>query len=115
MAKTVEDLRVTEHAYLDPLPPRRRVSFRFDGKEIHGYEGEPIAAALFAAGIRVLGHADNSGSPRGVYCGIGQCYSCRVVIDGVRNQRACIEPVREGIVVEKQGMEPGREGELPDA
>ena len=75
-----------------------RVFFFFAGKRLEGMAGEPLAAALWRNGIRVLGRR-RKGSPRGLFCGMGQCYECRVVIDGVRNQRACITPLKEGLDV----------------
>jgi hypothetical protein len=43
-----------------------------------------------------------SGSPRGVYCGMGVCFDCLVVVDGVPNTRACVTWVREGMDVARQ-------------
>ena len=45
--------RIEEHPILGVVGKGRKVSFSFDGKEIEGYEGEPIAAALKAAGVMV--------------------------------------------------------------
>ena len=38
------------------------------------------------------------GAPRGLYCGIGVCQECRVVVDGVV-VRACVTPVAAGMRV----------------
>ncbi|MEW6047759.1 MAG: 2Fe-2S iron-sulfur cluster-binding protein, partial [Bacillota bacterium] len=46
-------LRIKEHPIVACLA-RRKVTFFFEGRPLEGYEGEPIAAALHAAGIRVL-------------------------------------------------------------
>ena len=45
---------------------------------------------------------DAGRSPRGVYCGMGVCFDCLVVVDGVPNTRACVTWVREGMVVARQ-------------
>ncbi len=66
-----------------------------------GLEGEPIAAALHAAGVRLL-RTTPKGRPRGLFCAIGNCSSCYVVVDGVPNVRSCIEPLREGMVIMRQ-------------
>lgn len=89
-----------EHPILGPLVPGRPVTFTFNGVEIQGREGEPIAAALIANGRWTLRHAEKSGEPRGIYCGMGHCYECRVTLDGVPNVRACLTPVRESMRVE---------------
>lgn len=79
-----------------------RVTFTFNGKVFRGVEGEPIAFALWAAGVRTLGHSDRHGKPRGIYCGIGHCYNCRVTVDGEADVRACIAPLRSGMRVWSQ-------------
>lgn len=95
------DLRIKDHPILE-FPERKLVKFYWQGQEVYGYEGEPIAAALHAAGIKVLHTSLKLGRPRGFFCAIGNCSSCLVVVDGVPNVRACIEKVREGMRVEPQ-------------
>ena len=73
-----------------------------DGKRIPAITGEPIAAALLAAGIRVMRDTPKTGQGRGVFCGIGRCNDCKMTVDGVPNTRTCITPVREGMTVETQ-------------
>ena len=41
-------------------------------------------------------------APRGIFCGIGVCFDCLVVVDGVPNTRACMTWVRNGMVVSRQ-------------
>ena len=43
--------RIKEHPILGASPEGKMVSFTFDGKELEGIEGEPIAAALKAADV----------------------------------------------------------------
>jgi hypothetical protein len=94
--------RIDEHPVLDPLPARAAVSFTFDGARIDGYEGEPIAAALLAAGYRVFRTMPRFGDARGGYCMVGRCADCLVVVDGVPNVRACVTPIRAGLEVRAQ-------------
>jgi sarcosine oxidase subunit alpha len=42
------------------------VRFRFDGRELRGRAGEPLAAALMAQGVRVMGRSFKYHRPRGV-------------------------------------------------
>lgn len=58
-----------------------------------------LAAALFNLGGTAF-RRDQHGRPRAPLCGMGTCYECRVVVDGVRNTRSCVEPCREGMQVE---------------
>jgi predicted molibdopterin-dependent oxidoreductase YjgC len=95
------ETRIVNHPILD-FPDRKRVRFTWQGKEMWGFEGEPIAAALHAAGVKVLHRSHKSRRPRGFFCAIGNCSSCLVVVDGVPNVRACIEKLTEGMRVESQ-------------
>jgi predicted molibdopterin-dependent oxidoreductase YjgC len=76
------------------------VRFRFDGQEIAGFAGETVAAALLAAGIRVLRDAPEGGGPRGLFCAMGVCQECVVEVDG-RRIEACRLPVRDGLEVRR--------------
>lgn len=95
------DWRIEEHPILD-FPARRKVRFFFEGDEMEGYEGEPIAAALSAAGIKIFHYSLKLNRPRGFFCAIGNCSSCLMVVDGVPNIRVCVEPLREGMRIERQ-------------
>jgi sarcosine oxidase subunit alpha len=77
----------------------RAVHFYFDGQLLPGYEGEPIAAALLANGIRTIRHQLGSGAPRGLYCAIGHCFDCIANVDGVDGVRTCLTPVSDDMAV----------------
>lgn len=94
-------MRIEGHPVLR-FPARERVKFLFDGREMEGFDGEPIAAALHAAGVKVLGHSHRDGRPRGFYCAIGNCSSCKMIVDGEPNVRVCVEKLRDGMVVQTQ-------------
>jgi len=94
-------LRIDAHPILR-FEHGRPVRFRFEDRELEGFEGEPIAAALHANGIRVLSHSPRLNRPRGFFCAIGNCSSCLMVVDGVPNVRVCTEPLREGMRVQRQ-------------
>ncbi len=78
------------------------MQFRFDGEVVEGVEGEPVAVALLAAGVREFRTMPESGEPRGGFCFTGRCADCLMVVDGVSGVRACLAPVREGMSVETQ-------------
>ncbi|MEE9247616.1 MAG: (2Fe-2S)-binding protein [Dehalococcoidia bacterium] len=92
----------------------RGASFRIevDGVSILAYEGETVASAILAHGLRILRRTRLKDSPRGLFCGTGVCYDCLVVIDGTPNLRACMTPATPGLRVQTQkGMGPAeREG-----
>ena len=58
-----------------------------------------LAAALLNIGVTAF-RRDRDGNARGPVCGMGTCFECRVVVDGVANVRACLAPVRDGMSVE---------------
>lgn len=89
----------------------RKVEFTFDGSLLQGFEGEPIAVALHANGVKVYRHSPVDKRPRGFFCAIGKCSSCFMVVDGIPNVRTCVTPLREGMEVQTQH---GR-GSLPAA
>lgn len=76
--------------------------FKFEGDEIPFNEGESIAAALLRAGIWHFRESRKSQQPRSLFCGIGHCYDCMVVINENINQRACLLEAREGLVIKRQ-------------
>ena len=81
----------------------------FDGAPLTAYEGETVAAALLAAGVRKA-RVTASGDARGPYCGIGVCFDCAMEIDGLASVRACQTQVHEGMDVRTQtgfGAGPG--------
>ncbi|HEX6355838.1 (2Fe-2S)-binding protein [Actinophytocola sp.] len=77
-------------------------TFSFDGKEIVAAPGQSIGAALIAAGYRSWRTTRHAGAPRGVFCGIGICFDCLVVVNGRPNQRACLTEADAGDEVTPQ-------------
>ena len=94
--------RIIGHPILGDQPPVPLIAFTFDGATVMGREGEPIAAALFAAGYRVLRTMPRFGDARGGYCMIGRCTDCMVVANSIPNVPACLTPVSTGLVVRTQ-------------
>src|SRR5690242_466799 len=45
----------------------RSLAFQFDGKILHGYEGDTLASALLANGVRTLARSFKYHRPRGIY------------------------------------------------
>lgn len=78
------------------------IEFTFDGKKIDAITGQSVAAALLAANQRALRKTRFNDNDRGVFCGIGVCFDCLVVIDGITNQRACLIEAKPGMKVQTQ-------------
>lgn len=94
-------VRIKAHPILGDSKPRNRVSFTYDGRELSGFDGEPILIALRAAGVRVHRYTGKH-RPRGVFCAIGRCTDCVMVVDGRPNVRTCVTALRDGMTVETQ-------------
>lgn len=74
--------------------------FTFNGVDIQYEEGQSIAAALINDEKRVVRSTRFGGEPRSIFCGIGICFDCIVVINGVGNQRSCLIQAQTGMKVE---------------
>jgi len=94
--------RITSHPVLGELPPTELVTIHVDGEPISARKGEPVAAALLAAGRQVLRRSEKLNEPRSVFCAIGRCTDCAMTVDSRPNVRTCVTPVREGMRIETQ-------------
>ncbi|MGM9623279.1 MAG: (2Fe-2S)-binding protein [Butyricicoccus porcorum] len=95
-------MRISQHPILGEPERGRLVTFFYDGRPMQGYEGEPIAVALKAAGVMVHRHTKKYDRPRGVFCAIGRCTDCVMVVNGKPNVRTCVTPLEEGMTVQTQ-------------
>src|SRR5262245_46524173 len=87
------------------LPGVRRdsseITFEFEGQIVPARAGETLAAALLNAGQLELRESHVfAGKRAGMFCGMGVCSECIVLVDGVR-RRACMEPVKAGLRVKR--------------
>jgi aerobic-type carbon monoxide dehydrogenase small subunit (CoxS/CutS family) len=73
------------------------IELTVDGRPLAAPAGQSLAAVLLEAGRTALRESP-TGTPRGLYCGIGVCQECRVVVDGVV-VRSCVTPVSAGMQV----------------
>ncbi len=96
-----ESNRVRSHAVLGADSSVNEVEIFLDGKPLKAREGEPVMAALVAAGVKVFRHTAK-GSPRRMFCGIGRCTDCVMKVDGVPGVRTCVTRVHAGMRVERQ-------------
>lgn len=94
--------RIEEHPILGKTQKGREVEFTFDGKTLKGYEDEPIAVALKANGVMIHRYTKKEHKPRGIFCAIGRCTDCVMVVDGKPNVRTCVTPLKEGMDVRTQ-------------
>ncbi len=78
------------------------ITFTYNGAELQGAQGQSVAAALLANRERITRFTRVESKPRGLFCGIGICFDCLLIIDNHRNQRSCIVELKEGMNVMTQ-------------
>ncbi len=101
--------RIQEHPILD-FKRGKEFYFDFEGKKVKAYNGETIAAALYADDLRKFTESKLLERPRGFFCAIGKCSSCIMRVDGIPHVRTCVKLAEENMKVERQPAKP----EFPD-
>lgn len=76
---------------------RSGVAVVIDGQALLARPGESVLAALLAYG-HVAISKDLEGRISGPYCGMGICFACNVVVNGVK-RRACAATVQDGMSI----------------
>ncbi|MDD3123880.1 MAG: (2Fe-2S)-binding protein [Candidatus Izemoplasmatales bacterium] len=94
-------MRVEKHPILE-FPMKAEIPFYYNGELIKGFEGDTIASALHALGIKVLSKSIHHKRARGFYCAIGNCGSCNMTVNHVPNVRTCMTKLEPGMIVESQ-------------
>ncbi|QHG87209.1 MULTISPECIES: 2Fe-2S iron-sulfur cluster-binding protein [Xanthomonas] len=77
------------------------VRLQVNAQPVEVLAGASVAAAVAQATLQF--RQSSSGQPRAPLCGMGVCFECRVRIDGVGQQRACLVDAREGMQVRTDG------------
>lgn len=72
-----------------------------DGRKVKTNRGQSIAEALLVNGFKVFRKTRND-APRGFYCGMGVCYECRMIVNGIPNVRTCMTLATPGCKVTTQ-------------
>jgi predicted molibdopterin-dependent oxidoreductase YjgC len=70
-----------------------------DGRPIRAGMGTTLICAMLNTG-QWVSRTSVSGELRGPLCAMGVCHECRVTIDGVPHQRACMTVVASGMRID---------------
>jgi sarcosine oxidase subunit alpha len=89
------------------LPPQdcewitrsKPLNFRFEGREYTGFEGDTVASALWASGVRVLGHSFKYHRPRGILSAANHDVNALMQAGGTPNVRADATPLQAGMAL----------------
>lgn len=85
-----------------PVRGNESGSVTVDGVVVPVRPGQTVAGVLLGMGRTSWRSTRRDGRPRGVFCGIGVCFDCLVVVNGVPDVRACLRTVTDGDVIEAQ-------------
>ncbi|CAD0324278.1 2Fe-2S iron-sulfur cluster-binding protein [Xanthomonas hortorum] len=77
------------------------VRLHVDAQLVEVPAGASVAAAVALTTLQF--RQSCSGQPRAPLCGMGVCFECRVRIDGIGQQRACLVDARDGMQVRTDG------------
>lgn len=95
-------MRIHEHPIFGTIKYGNAVTVYLGDDPVEAYENDMIASALWAAGKKVSRYTPDRCDPRGLFCAIGYCSDCLMVVDGVPNTRTCVTPVTDGMRIEIQ-------------
>jgi hypothetical protein len=73
-----------------------------DGTTISAHSGQTVAAVLHGLGQTSWRTTRRAARPRGIFCGIGICFDCLIVVNGLPDVRACQRLVVDGDVIATQ-------------
>jgi sarcosine oxidase subunit alpha len=77
---------------------RTIVSILVNGETVEVPAGISVAAGMMNAGLSL--RRSVAGETRAALCGMGICYDCRITINGVPHQRACLVAVASGMRID---------------
>lgn len=95
-------MRIENHPIFGEIKNGKKITLYLDDEPIEAYEDDMIASALWAAGKRAFRYSPVKCKARGLFCAIGYCSDCLMVVDGMPNTRTCVTPVADGMRVEVQ-------------
>jgi sarcosine oxidase subunit alpha len=93
-------------------PIKHRVTLTLDGEPVEAERGEPVAAALIAAGKSTIARSPKFHRPRGPACMRGACDGCLARVDENPNVMTCLVPAEEGMAVVTQNRLGPRDNDL---
>ncbi|MCI2422714.1 (2Fe-2S)-binding protein [Saccharopolyspora sp. K220] len=73
-----------------------------DGEPVSARAGQTVAAVLMSIGRTSWRSTRQHSRPRGLFCGIGACFDCLLVVNGLPDVRACQRVVSPGDVIRTQ-------------
>lgn len=103
----MKEIYVKDHPILS-WEFEEELTIYFEEKALSGWKGQTIGAILLAHGVRYNRETQRRHEPRGIFCGIGQCSDCYMIVDGEPNVKVCTTLAHDQMKIERQiGIVPG--------
>jgi len=81
-----------------------KIPFKYKGKEYFGVQGDTVATALYANGVRLFARSLKYHRPRGLYSLDGECSNTLMEVDGIPNVRTENTLLKSGMVIKEQNV-----------
>ena len=94
------------------IDQNQMLSFRYQNKNLYGFEGDTVATALYANDVRIFSRSLKYHRPRGLYSLDAVSGNCLMAVNGLPNIHTETELLREGQVVEPQNVMGSPENDL---
>lgn len=82
------------------MPERATVKIWLNGSPTLVTAGSMASAAFLNSGTPT--RLSHSGELRSALCGMGICFECRAIVDGIRHRRTCQIVCQDGMRLESQ-------------
>src|SRR5712691_9726428 len=96
------DGRIKEPSPSELLDRSKTLNFEFNDRRMSAFEGDTVASALYASGVRIFSRSFKYHRPRGLLCVSGRFPNCLMSVNFVFNVKASTERVRAGMKVKSQ-------------
>ncbi len=90
----------------------RKIGFIYKKKKYYGVEGDTVATALYANGIRIFARSLKYHRPRGLYSLDGECSNTCMEVDNIPNVRCENTLLKEGMVIKEQNVKGSAENDM---
>ena len=89
-------------AQIDSIAPEPAtvITISVDGVAVDGLLGQTLAGVMLGSDIMAWRNTSFGDQPRGLFCGIGICFECLVIVNGQRDVRACQRRAASGDRIE---------------
>ena len=94
------------------IDPTRKIILEYKGKSYVGNQGDTIATALYANGVRIFARSLKYHRPRGLYSLDGECSNTCMEVDGIPNVRCENTLLAQGMEVKEQNVKGSAEHDM---